>query len=130
MAPRHIQDEIHAYSIKDPEGFWMHHASQLHWHTKPYRALQTSTKRLKDSTVRSWSWFPGGEISNCYNCVDRHVHAGHGDVVAIVWDSPVTGNKEKFTYAQVLEEVETLAGVLRDEGVRKGDVVLIYSMFA
>lgn len=46
-----------------------------------------------------------------------------------MWDSPVTGNKEKFTYARLLEEVETLAGVLREEGVRKGDVVLIYSMF-
>ena len=46
-----------------------------------------------------------------------------------MWDSAVTGNKEKFTYARLLEEVETLAGVLREEGVRKGDVVLIYSMF-
>jgi propionyl-CoA synthetase len=129
MAAVHIQDEIHARSIKDPEGFWMYHASQLHWHTKPYRALHTSTKRLKDDTTHSsWSWFPGGEISNCYNCVDRHVQAGYGNAVAIVWDSPVTGSKGKFTYSQLLEEVETLAGVLKEEGVRKGDVVLIYSM--
>jgi propionyl-CoA synthetase len=52
---------------------------------------------------------------------------GNGDKVAICWDSPVTGLKEQFTYKQLLQEVETLAGVLREEGVRKGDVVLIYS---
>ena len=53
---------------------------------------------------------------------------GNGDNVAIIWDSPVTRTKEKYTYRQLLEEVEVLAGVLREEGVRKGDVVIIYSM--
>lgn len=53
---------------------------------------------------------------------------GNGDNVAIIWDSPVTGTKEKYTYNKVLDEVEVLAGVLREEGVRKGDVVVIYSM--
>ena len=128
MPPPHIQDETHALSLRDPEGFWMHHAAQLHWHTAPSRALHTATKRLADGTAhRSWSWFPGGEISTCYNCVDRHVRAGRGDAVAIVWDSPVSGGKEAFSYARVLDEVETLAGVLSEEGMRKGDVVLIYS---
>jgi propionyl-CoA synthetase len=46
------------------------------------------------------------------------------------WDSPVTGSKEKYTYKQLLTEVETLAGVLREEGVKKGDVVLIYSKYS
>lgn len=55
------------------------------------------------------------------------MEAGNGDNVAIIWDSPVTGTKEKYTYKKVLDEVEVLAGVLREEGVRKGDVVLIYS---
>ena len=53
--------------------------------------------------------------------------AGNGDQTAIIWDSPVTNTKEKYTYKRLLKEVETFAGVLRDEGVRKGDVVLIYS---
>jgi acyl-coenzyme A synthetase/AMP-(fatty) acid ligase len=56
------------------------------------------------------------------------VLAGHGDNVAIVWESPVTGVTEKYTYARLLDEVEVLAGVLREEGVQKGDVVIIYSM--
>lgn len=46
----------------------------------------------------------------------------------MIWDSPVTGSKEKYTYDRLLQEVETLAGVLREEGVRRGDVVLVYSM--
>ena len=53
---------------------------------------------------------------------------GNGDATAIIWDSPVTGCKEKYTYTQLLHEVETLAGVLKEEGVTKGDVVLVYSM--
>ena len=66
-------------------------------------------------------------IRDSYNCVDRHVLAGHGDNVAIVWESPVTGVTEKYTYARLLDEVEVLAGVLREEGVQKGDIVIIYS---
>lgn len=76
------------------------------------------------------AWFPDAEISTCYNCIDRHVIAGHEETLALIWDSPVTGSKEQYTYAEVLTEVETLAGVLREQGVKKGDVVLIYSRLA
>jgi len=130
MAPqRHLQDEIYDASITDPETFWTQQASHLHWHKKPTRALTTSTKTLPSGTSHPhWQWFPDGEISNCYNCVDRHVEAGNGDSVAIYWDSPVSRTKEQYTYKQLLREVEILAGVLREEGVRRGDVVIIYSM--
>lgn len=80
-------------------------------------------------THDSWEWFPGGEISTCYNCIDRHVEAGRGDNVAIYYDSPVTQTKETYTYRKLLEEVEVLAGVLRAEGVKKGDVVMLYSEY-
>jgi propionyl-CoA synthetase len=79
-----------------------------------------------------WEWFPGGEISTCYNCVDRHVLAGRGDLPAILYDSPVTGGghaKQRITYGQLLDEVEVFAAVLREEGVKRGDVVLVYSRF-
>lgn len=56
------------------------------------------------------------------------MHSGHGDNIAIIYDSPVTGVKETYTYAQLLDEVEVLAGALREEGVTRGDVVIIYSM--
>ena len=128
MAPHNtVQDAVQKASLSDPEKFWDKHAKELHWH-KPYSAvLRQQTKKLKDGTTHPhWSWFPDGEISTTYNCLDRHVKAGNGDKIAMIWDSPVSGSKEKYTYAQMLEEVEVLAGVLREEGVKKGDVVLIY----
>ncbi|KAL4889809.1 hypothetical protein BDV59DRAFT_210087 [Aspergillus ambiguus] len=123
----HPQQAVHRLSLQDPERFWAHHAEQLHWHQKPSEAVRRTTKTLPSGISHDhWAWFPDGEISTTYNCVDRHVLAGHGDDVAIIWDSPVTGAKETYTYARLLDEVEVLAGVLREEGVRKGDVVIIY----
>jgi len=114
--------------LTDPESFWAEQASHLHWHKKPAQTLSRTTKLLKNGVSHDhWEWFPDGEISTCYNCVDRHVIAGNGDNVAVIWDSPVTGSKEKYTYRQLLEEVEVFAGVLREEGVKRGDVVLVYS---
>lgn len=122
------QDRVHQASLQDPEAFWSAQAAQLHWNKPPTRALQLTTKTLAKSGVQHphWSWFSDGEINTSYNCIDRHVRAGNGHAVAIAWDSPVSGFKEKITYQQLLEEVEILAGVLREEGVKKGDVVLIY----
>ena len=122
-----VQDSVQKASLKEPEKFWDHHGKQLHWH-KPYtKVISHQTKTLDDGTKHPhWSWFPDGEISTTYNCIDRHVEAGNGDNVAMIWDSPVSKSKQNFTYKQMLEEVETLAGVLKEEGVKKGDVVLIY----
>lgn len=129
MTPPHPQLEALDRSLRDPEAFWAAPAARLHWHRKPSRALVRRPKTLPSGVQHEhWSWFPDGEISTTYNCVDRHVLAGRGDQVAIVWESPVTNTTEKYTYAQLLDEVEVLAGVLREEGVRKGDVVIIYSM--
>jgi propionyl-CoA synthetase len=123
----HPQDEAQAKSLSDPEAFWKHQADQLHWHKKPSQILVKKTKKLKSGASHNhWEWFPDGEISTTYNCIDRHVEAGNGDNVALIWDSPVTGTKQKYTYKQLQDEVEVFAGVLREEGVKKGDVVLIY----
>jgi propionyl-CoA synthetase len=131
MVPHHLQDEVQRDSLANPEAFWSRNAEHLYWHKKPSQALKSTIKTLPGGISHpQWSWFSDGEINTSYNCIDRHVEAGNGDNVAIVWDSPVSGNKEKYTYKQLLREVETLAGVLREEGVRKGDVVLIYSMQA
>ena len=130
MVP-HPQDEVQSYSLNDPESFWSHQAEQVFWHKKPSRALALSTRTLPSGNSQpSFSWFPDGEISTSYNCIDRHVKIGNGNSTAVIWDSPVTGSKEKFTYNKLLSEVETLAGVLREEGVKKGDVVLVYSTFS
>ena len=127
MAPQHMQDQVYAEAIAEPEAFWSKHAGIVDWHKKPYQMLQHRKKTLKSGVTHDdWRWFPGGEVTTTYNCVDRHVKNGNGHNVALCWDSPVTDSREQFTYAQLFEEVETLAGVLREEGVRKGDVVLIY----
>ncbi|KAL7936583.1 hypothetical protein V8C35DRAFT_295882 [Trichoderma chlorosporum] len=123
----HVQDDILRHSLEKPEDFWAQQAEHLHWHKKPSSTLKLTAKKLKSGIEHdSWEWFPGGEISTCYNCVDRHVEAGHGDEVAIYFDSPVTQAKQKYTYRQLLSEVEVLAGALREDGVRKGDVVMLY----
>lgn len=114
--------------MKEPEEFWMRQGRNLYWHKPPTQAFEKSARVLKKSGIEhaTWHWFKGGELSTTYNCVDRHVMNGNGDSVAIYWDSPVTNTKEQYTYKQLLEETETLAGVLREEGVKQGDVVLIY----
>lgn len=129
----HIQDEVLRHSLENPEEFWGHQAEHLDWHTKPSTVLLRSHKTLGGAggvSHDTWEWFPDGEISTCYNCVDRHVLAGRGQEVAIYYDSPVTDTKERITYGQLLEDVEVLAGALREMGVGKGDVVMLYSKFA
>jgi len=128
MAQEPIQDQVYRASTDDPETFWSRQAENLYWHKKPTKAFQRTTKHLEKLNVSHdhWSWYADGEISTTYNCVDRHVLNGNGGCVAIRWDSPVTQQKETYTYKQLLGEVETLAGVLREEGVKIGDVVLIY----
>lgn len=125
----HPQDQVQHHSLTDPESFWAEQASHLHWHKKPSTVLSRTTKVLKSGNSHDhWEWFPDGEISTCYNCIDRHVLAGNGDQPAILYDSPVTNTKQRITYKELLTEVEIFAAVLRQEGVKKGDVVLVYSM--
>ncbi|KAK3196161.1 hypothetical protein K4F52_000540 [Lecanicillium sp. MT-2017a] len=127
MAPSHIQDQVLQRSLEKPEDFWARQADHLHWHKKPEATLRRSQKSIGSSVSHpTWEWFSGGEISTCYNCIDRHILAGNGDHVAIYFDSPVTNTKETYTYKRLLDEVEVLAGALQQEGVRKGDVVMLY----
>src|SRR5262245_4450915 len=94
-ASQHPQDEVLAHSLSDPESFWAHQAEHLHWHKPPSITLQLTKKKLASgATHDSWAWFPDGEISTCYNCIDRHVLDGHGDAPAVYYDSPVTNTKE------------------------------------
>jgi len=103
----------------DPEGFWAKQAGSIDWF-KPW-------EKVLDSEAGVYGrWFAGAECNTCYNAVDRHVENGRADQAAIVYDSPITGRKRTFTYAELKREVEALAAVLRDLGVEKGDRVLIY----
>src|SRR5207248_11379834 len=71
-------------------------------------------------------WFAGGTLNTCWNAVDRHVAAGKGERVALIWDTPVTGQIGHYTYLELRDEIARLAGVLASLGVANGDRVLIY----
>jgi propionyl-CoA synthetase len=114
-----LYEEVYRRSLADPEGFWAEAAEALHWERRWDRVLDDSNKPF-------YRWFTGGRLNTCYNALDRHVAAGQGDRVALIYDSPVTNTIEKFTYAELTREVARLAGALRDLGVAQGDRVLIY----
>jgi len=103
----------------DPEAFWMQAAEAIDWVKKPSKALD-------DSNAPFYQWYTDGEMNTCYNALDRHVKAGRGDQTAIIYDSPITGAKNKISYAELTERVANLAGGLARKGVGKGDRVLIY----
>jgi propionyl-CoA synthetase len=113
-------EEAFTRSINDPEGFWGEAAESISWYKKWDKVLDDSNKPF-------YRWFTGGIVNTCYNAIDRHVEAGHGDRLAIIYDSPVTGNTvRKWTYAQLQDEVSRFAGVLAAQGVGKGDRVIVY----
>ena len=80
---------------------------------------------LDDSNPPFYNWFADGRLNARYNCLDRHVHAGHGDRVAFHWRGE-EGEERDLTYAELLADVQRLANGLKARGVRKGDVVGIY----
>lgn len=114
-----VYAELWRRSIDDPDGFWLETAERLDWSVRPERALETR----EDGT---WSWFPGGALNTCWNAVDRHVEAGHGERTAIIYDSAMSGTKSRISYAELRDHVARFAGVLRSAGVEAGDRVLIY----
>ncbi|MGO4407327.1 propionyl-CoA synthetase [Bosea sp. RAF48] len=111
--------ETYARWQADPAAYWLDIAKGIDWIRPPERAFDASAGIYG-------RWFPDATCNTCFNALDRHVRDGRGDQVALIYDSPVTGTKARYTYAQMLEEVATLAAVLQDLGVAKGDRVLIY----
>jgi propionyl-CoA synthetase len=112
-------DEVYARSLRDPEGFWAEAAEALDWDQKWDRVLD-------DSRPPFYHWFSGGRLNTCYNALDRHVAAGNGDRVALIYDSPVTNQVKRFTYAELTAETAKLAGAIQALGVGPGDRVIIY----
>jgi len=110
--------EVYADWTSDPEGFWREAAREIDWF-KPADAV------FDPQAGAYGRWFVGAQCNTCYNAVDRHV-ASRGDQAAIIYDSPVANAKRRISYAELRDEVATLAAVLRDMGVGTGDRVIIY----
>jgi len=111
--------DVYAQWQQNPEGFWLEAAKAIDWYKAPIKAFD------KESGPYG-RWYPDATCNTCYNAIDRHVNSGRADQPALIYDSPLTGTKAVFTYADMLREVSTLAAVLQDLGVTKGDRVVIY----
>jgi propionyl-CoA synthetase len=106
-------------SLDDPEGFWRDLAGAIDWITPP-------TRILDDAAPPMYRWFPDAELNTCHNALDRHADGGRGEQVALIYDSPVTGQVRRYTYGELRDQVAKVAGALRDLGVEKGDRVVVY----
>jgi len=114
-----LYEKAYEQSMNDPDGFWGEAAEACHWYKKWDKVLDDSGKPF-------YKWFKGAETNTCYNAVDLHVDNGLGEQDAIIYDSPVTGTIQKYTYSELKSTVATFAGVLKSKGVEKGDRVVIY----
>ncbi|MDT0181112.1 acetate--CoA ligase [Microbacterium sp. ARD31] len=110
--------DLYEAAAQDREAFWAEQARALHWDT-PF------TKTLDWSNPPFATWFEDGELNVAYNCLDRHVEAGLGDRVALLWEGE-PGDERRVTYAELTDEVKRLANVLTELGVEAGDRVAIY----
>lgn len=144
----HPQQSLFSQSIVDRESFWLRAAKGLHWHLPPTIAFGKSSRQSSYAGGKEGTWFPNATINTCFNCLDRHVypplHAGSPPLTpspvtphlamdihkasrtAFHHVSPLSFQQKqytKITYGEALDMVQTLSGVLKHRGVRKGDVV-------
>jgi propionyl-CoA synthetase len=111
--------EVYARWQRDPQGFWAEAAQAIDWIEPP--------KRVFDPDAGVYGrWFVGGVCNTCWNAVDRHVMQGRGEQPAIIYDSPLSGQKRTLTYYRLQVETQVLAAILRNFGVGKGDRVVLY----
>ncbi len=112
-------EKAYTESIQNPEKFWLSAAQEIDWFKSPTRALSVEV-------TPHGQWFVDGELNTCHNALDRHIDAGRGENTALIYDSPVTSNIKKFSFAELRDEVALCAGALNQLGVVKGDRVIIY----
>src|SRR5581483_2252615 len=115
-----ITDEsLYEEADQSLEGFWLRQAKELiEWFDEPSEALDESNPPF-------YRWFGDGTLNASYNCIDRHVEAGHGDRVAYHWRGE-EGEERGITYAELHRDVQRFANALKARGIGKGDVVGIY----
>ncbi|MEL0277154.1 MAG: propionyl-CoA synthetase [Deltaproteobacteria bacterium] len=109
----------HRKSIENPEDFWGKQAEEIDWFEFPKTILSQDSNQ-------SYRWFEGGKLNTSYLALDHHINSGRAEQAALIYDSPVTGQQQTFTYLELRDAVALFAGVLKNHGVVKGDRVIVY----
>jgi acetyl-CoA synthetase len=112
-------DELYTWTIAQPQEFWAEMATRfLDWY-QPWDNV------LDASKAPFFKWFTGAKTNIFHNALERHLSTPIRDKVAIIWESE-QGETKTYTYAQLADEVNRFANVLKKEGVKKGDRVTVY----
>ncbi len=116
-----MQDYLSHYkeSLEHSDIFWLEQAKAVDWFLPPKQGVTKDHKGFD-------RWFEGGKLNTSYLAIDYHVKHGRAEQPALIYESPVTYTRRIYTYRELLEETELLAGVLKAQGVEKGDTVVIY----
>jgi len=110
-------DQIYQYASKNRIAFWEGCAQSLHWYKKWNAVLEWDPPFSR--------WYNGGKLNACYNCLDRHMHTAVRKKRALIWENE-QGETRTLTYEELYHEVNRLANVLKEFGVKKGECVGIY----
>ena len=105
-------------SIKNPQEFWAEKAKAIDWYKKWDKALD-------DSNPPFYKWFQGGILNITYNALDRHVKTPKKNTLAYIWEGEL-GEIKTYSYYQLYKEVNKLAKVFKEYGLKKGDRVAVY----
>ncbi|MEM7530684.1 MAG: acetate--CoA ligase [Chloroflexota bacterium] len=111
--------DVRAEALADPLSYWDARAKEMVEWYQPYETI------MDNSNAPFFKWFLGGKINIAHNALDRHADGDNKDKVAFIWESEA-GETKKMTYAELRDEVNRFANVLKSQGVKKGDTVTIY----
>ncbi|MSR42540.1 MAG: acetyl-coenzyme A synthetase, partial [Pedosphaera sp.] len=94
---------IYAAALQKPDQFWASQAERISWFKKWDKVSEC------DYHKADIQWYLGGKLNASYNCVDRHVEAGHGDVTALIWEGNDPNETRKISYAELHAQVQRAA---------------------
>ncbi|HFQ5126661.1 TPA: propionyl-CoA synthetase [Vibrio vulnificus] len=107
------------WAKQQPESFWQAQAKNIDWFEFPKTILANDPNGIE-------RWYPDGLLNTSWLALDYHCEQGRGDKAALIYDSPVTETKLVYSYFEMRDRVARIAGMLADQGVTKGDRVVIY----